>query len=144
MIRRPPRSTLFPYTTLFRSHRRAQLVRDERDEVGAQGREAAKLLDRSPLGLVGADVLDGARDEPAEQARELDLLRAEGVGLAADEREHADRARTLEQRHRQPRAQPEGEELLLLRILGVLHVAPVDGAVRAEQLLQQRAARRPR
>src|SRR5438876_3719771 len=28
MIRRPPRSTLFPYTTLFRSHtRRARLVR---------------------------------------------------------------------------------------------------------------------
>src|SRR2546421_179122 len=25
MIRRPPRSTLFPYTTLFRSHRKAQL-----------------------------------------------------------------------------------------------------------------------
>src|SRR5437879_7983751 len=24
MIRRPPRSTLFPYTTLFRSHRREQ------------------------------------------------------------------------------------------------------------------------
>src|SRR3989304_2358129 len=24
MIRRPPRSTLFPYTTLFRSHRRRQ------------------------------------------------------------------------------------------------------------------------
>src|SRR5690349_22913967 len=24
MIRRPPRSTLFPYTTLFRSHRRDQ------------------------------------------------------------------------------------------------------------------------
>src|SRR3712207_9279815 len=26
MIRRPPRSTLFPYTTLFRSHGRAQAV----------------------------------------------------------------------------------------------------------------------
>src|SRR3712207_7394888 len=26
MIRRPPRSTLFPYTTLFRSSRRARLV----------------------------------------------------------------------------------------------------------------------
>src|SRR2546429_1765478 len=25
MIRRPPRSTLFPYTTLFRSHRRRRL-----------------------------------------------------------------------------------------------------------------------
>src|SRR5256885_6732880 len=27
MIRRPPRSTLFPYTTLFRSHFRADAVR---------------------------------------------------------------------------------------------------------------------
>src|SRR5256885_8246511 len=27
MIRRPPRSTLFPYTTLFRSHRRRQCPR---------------------------------------------------------------------------------------------------------------------
>src|SRR3712207_8686822 len=27
MIRRPPRSTLFPYTTLFRSHRRGRVVR---------------------------------------------------------------------------------------------------------------------
>src|SRR2546421_8925596 len=26
MIRRPPRSTLFPYTTLFRSHERARLA----------------------------------------------------------------------------------------------------------------------
>ena len=26
MIRRPPRSTLFPYTTLFRSERRSELV----------------------------------------------------------------------------------------------------------------------
>src|SRR5256885_10071110 len=34
MIRRPPRSTLFPYTTLFRSHgRRAPMIRrcDNRD-----------------------------------------------------------------------------------------------------------------
>src|SRR3712207_6991863 len=28
MIRRPPRSTLFPYTTLFRSHNCASLVED--------------------------------------------------------------------------------------------------------------------
>src|SRR3712207_7141110 len=27
MIRRPPRSTLFPYTTLFRSHRRLRVLR---------------------------------------------------------------------------------------------------------------------
>src|SRR2546429_5182188 len=30
MIRRPPRSTLFPYTTLFRSHTVRALVRDPR------------------------------------------------------------------------------------------------------------------
>src|SRR5260370_40478478 len=29
MIRRPPRSTLFPYTTLFRSHRRVRRDREE-------------------------------------------------------------------------------------------------------------------
>src|SRR2546429_7164512 len=28
MIRRPPRSTLFPYTTLFRSHRAVETTRD--------------------------------------------------------------------------------------------------------------------
>src|SRR2546428_2589376 len=32
MIRRPPRSTLFPYTTLFRSH----LQHDEARQVGAK------------------------------------------------------------------------------------------------------------
>src|SRR2546422_4198558 len=33
MIRRPPRSTLFPYTTLFRSHCRVHAV-DENDKDG--------------------------------------------------------------------------------------------------------------
>src|SRR3712207_7395835 len=28
MIRRPPRSTLFPYTTLFRSHIRGRIIKD--------------------------------------------------------------------------------------------------------------------
>src|SRR3712207_6948049 len=41
MIRRPPRSTLFPYTTLFRSHLAGErvdlgLVPDARDESGAR------------------------------------------------------------------------------------------------------------
>src|SRR5258707_6126488 len=35
MIRRPPRSTLFPYTTLFRSQRR-QLVRRRRIPLGGR------------------------------------------------------------------------------------------------------------
>src|SRR2546427_4632755 len=39
MIRRPPRSTLFPYTTLFRSHER-----DELDAVVQQRVEGKVLL----------------------------------------------------------------------------------------------------
>src|SRR5437870_10295300 len=38
MIRRPPRSTLFPYTTLFRSGaRRDRLLRSERRELPPDG-----------------------------------------------------------------------------------------------------------
>src|SRR3712207_7486846 len=40
MIRRPPRSTLFPYTTLFRS-RREQRVHEEGDHAGGEGRQGA-------------------------------------------------------------------------------------------------------
>src|SRR5580658_10704290 len=58
MIRRPPRSTLFPYTTLFRSHRarpraaevhleRAAVPVDARDEIG---RHTSEL--QSPCNLV--------------------------------------------------------------------------------------------
>src|SRR5688572_30953021 len=35
MIRRPPRSTLFPYTTLFRSCRSTQAHRRERRKAGS-------------------------------------------------------------------------------------------------------------
>src|SRR2546429_6235956 len=52
MIRRPPRSTLFPYTTLFRSRRRLAALGEEvpqaggRDDVEHAGR-AAEHLERS-------------------------------------------------------------------------------------------------
>jgi len=42
MIRRPPRSTLFPYTTLFRSALRG--VEDEGDLVGGERLDAEKIL----------------------------------------------------------------------------------------------------
>src|SRR2546430_9301010 len=45
MIRRPPRSTLFPYTTLFRSRHVAAEEGDppvRRQEEGAQGAEGAQ------------------------------------------------------------------------------------------------------
>src|SRR4051794_41513355 len=37
MIRPPPISTLFPYTTLFRSHRHAQPLARARDHPGTDG-----------------------------------------------------------------------------------------------------------
>src|SRR3712207_9370368 len=78
MIRRPPRSTLFPYTTLFRSH-------------AARGVAAAEHLQQR--------LLLGAEDErTVGQAGGEQRLDAEGVaraerrpgpGVPDDEREHA-------------------------------------------------------
>src|SRR3712207_7456642 len=43
MIRRPPRSTLFPYTTLFRSSRDPEVVRDYRtDPLNHTGKMVAR------------------------------------------------------------------------------------------------------
>src|SRR2546426_6023828 len=45
MIRRPPRSTLFPYTTLFRSARlRSRRHRPDLDEAEAQLRQRVDVL----------------------------------------------------------------------------------------------------
>src|SRR3712207_7309635 len=43
MIRRPPRSTLFPYTTLFRSDPAATVLEPER--AGARRRDEAPVLE---------------------------------------------------------------------------------------------------
>src|SRR5260221_8856123 len=58
MIRRPPRSTLFPYTTLFRSQRMANnvlaLERGERDSPDV----SQDLLDRHHAALLPAREID--------------------------------------------------------------------------------------
>src|SRR3989442_10385759 len=73
MIRRPPRSTLFPYTTLFRSHQQAvdagaedgRVARDVRGDDGTAGRH--RLDDHDPEALASKrwralDVCAGERD----------------------------------------------------------------------------------
>src|SRR3712207_6895081 len=70
MIRRPPRSTLFPYTTLFRSgllevvHEGNPGGRADLGEVHGGGHLHAGDVDRDVLGDVGGERLDGqlARD----------------------------------------------------------------------------------
>src|SRR5256885_5535923 len=51
MIRRPPRSTLFPYTTLFRSHREGGL---ERGWPGRHRQRLSSALQRADVGMVPA------------------------------------------------------------------------------------------
>src|SRR2546429_7049575 len=52
MIRRPPRSTLFPYTTLFRSHFAVQLVVDLDNKAAGKGVDVGKQHGlRKPSGL---------------------------------------------------------------------------------------------
>src|SRR5258708_27380311 len=73
MIRRPPRSTLFPYTTLFRSfqtafgdhrHRR----RHAPDRVASKGR---RDRDDAPAGLLRQHLLDGELGRSEEHTSEL-------------------------------------------------------------------------
>src|SRR3712207_7280256 len=54
MIRRPPRSTLFPYTTLFRSH--AGRAAHEEPGVDARLRKPERLRGKVPVGLRQAAV----------------------------------------------------------------------------------------
>src|SRR3712207_7142711 len=72
MIRRPPRSTLFPYTTLFRSRRRHQPAVDPAGQehpdrhVAAQADADALLEDLArPLDRVGARERGGAAGREA-------------------------------------------------------------------------------
>src|SRR5438046_4946415 len=66
MIRRPPRSTLFPYTTLFRSRLIADLMR------GETGRRDLHLILEEPLGRRIAGPRGGRRSE--EHTSELQSL----------------------------------------------------------------------
>src|SRR5256885_11557334 len=70
MIRRPPRSTLFPYTTLFRS-----LARAERDDCRRPARRRA-LVDADaaldPGAVAGQHVERGLRDQRRQVERRGD------------------------------------------------------------------------
>src|SRR3712207_7415598 len=61
MIRRPPRSTLFPYTTLFRSGDRD--VVDGIERRARRGRVVVDHLDRAGAGVVGPYALVALRGE---------------------------------------------------------------------------------
>src|SRR3712207_8278308 len=61
MIRRPPRSTLFPYTTLFRSQLAGEALEDRRRLVGGPVVDDDQLRAQRQLGHAAQDALDGRR-----------------------------------------------------------------------------------
>src|SRR3712207_7625720 len=72
MIRRPPRSTLFPYTTLFRSGLEAQPL------LRVQRRQLVEL--RPALGLVGVHAVD--RVEPDQRDRKSTRLNSSHANIS--------------------------------------------------------------
>src|SRR5256886_15908037 len=78
MIRRPPRSTLFPYTTLFRSHRLQELVPGRRPVLYAgRGPAAApatgilKIHEIEQQTLVAAALRSTTTEESARETTRL-------------------------------------------------------------------------
>src|SRR3712207_8097828 len=74
MIRRPPRSTLFPYTTLFRSVGREDAVDHgiELGDVGDDGVDEVALRGEARLAARGESLGErGARDRSEEHTSEL-------------------------------------------------------------------------
>src|SRR3712207_7653061 len=62
MIRRPPRSTLFPYTTLFRSHREHPTESHSAEVVEGDGILQEGSLHRASLGSPRRAALYGVED----------------------------------------------------------------------------------
>src|SRR3712207_7528863 len=72
MIRRPPRSTLFPYTTLFRSRPRQALLLDllEDDQEGSRVQRDLRPHGHARPGRLGQGLLRRGRRHPlAVEAR---------------------------------------------------------------------------
>src|SRR3712207_8275566 len=72
MIRRPPRSTLFPYTTLFRSAARPCAARSVGDANGRGGRFCASIEISRLLGLRdrGRAVISAGRNRSVQRSEE--------------------------------------------------------------------------
>src|SRR3989442_8908488 len=81
MIRRPPRSTLFPYTTLFRSHRRID---------GSQPAFTLHPLEHPLLGARNSFLAESLRDDPLVESQEA-IQRDEEVTPGEQPAIHAER-----------------------------------------------------
>src|SRR3712207_6977639 len=76
MIRRPPRSTLFPYTTLFRSQGTVTIGGHRYGDIPNPGRHVGVLLDASAqhAGRTGREVLAIGAATMGLQERRIDEI----------------------------------------------------------------------
>src|SRR2546428_11497117 len=100
MIRRPPRSTLFPYTTLFRSQRVARLARNASLSLDLAGRdrvrpERIRMTARRDAGCFDGGLRVHSEDRGVQEDLEHRLL----LDVAAWSAERHEEAATRE-RHR--------------------------------------------
>src|SRR3712207_8786895 len=88
MIRRPPRSTLFPYTTLFRSAARRRRGRRRRDVDGLElvldlgERDLAVGLDRAVVVRSGIEVGPVREDQPEVADRKSTRLNSSHANIS--------------------------------------------------------------
>src|SRR3989441_5120232 len=88
MIRRPPRSTLFPYTTLFRSvvaEVRGRVAEEDRARAVVEARRDAELAALGPHGIVIVVAVDADHVVPLDELRGVGMLFGEGRDRAAHE-----------------------------------------------------------
>src|SRR3712207_8521364 len=71
MIRRPPRSTLFPYTTLFRSHAAVAVAAGDPADRAADVGERLRELRRNHEDLVGLALGELGQHRSEEHTSEL-------------------------------------------------------------------------
>src|SRR5256885_15250436 len=96
MIRRPPRSTLFPYTTLFRSSLKIMDYDQKRDFAGWGGDEYRQLagmngfmmyggltrVDPGAIGMISADIGgDGTADLCLYGENKVGVLKSAGTSM---------------------------------------------------------------
>src|SRR3712207_6910491 len=65
MIRRPPRSTLFPYTTLFRSEHEVRVSNPEKPYFAERGIRKIDVVEY--FVAVGGGILHALRDRPTDR-----------------------------------------------------------------------------
>src|SRR5256886_9615937 len=130
MIRRPPRSTLFPYTTLFRSTDRPSLSAAMAVDGGDRDHDPLRRIPVRPrrLTVVGAqdELARGLGDRQARSEEHTSELQSQSnlVCRLLLEKRKAIRVQDLPRRHDMTR-----KDTLLCRAGPVVHRVRVNGAV---------------